>query len=94
VEAIPWPFSPPMPTAKSILFIAPQPVFYSARKFAASGANKQAQGVRNPKLRGRHALVWSFLRSKARGYDQNEKHTAKKAMLRRSRCVFRRMKEV
>jgi hypothetical protein len=23
VEAIPWPFSPPMPTAKSILFITP-----------------------------------------------------------------------
>src|SRR4029453_964807 len=26
VEAIPWPFSPPMPTAKSILFITPEPV--------------------------------------------------------------------
>jgi hypothetical protein len=44
VDAIPWPFSPPMPTAKSILFITPEPVFcYSARKFAVRDANKQAK---------------------------------------------------
>jgi hypothetical protein len=28
VEAIPWPFSPPMPTAKSILFITPDPFLH------------------------------------------------------------------
>jgi hypothetical protein len=44
VEAIPWPFSPPMPTAKSILFITPEPVFaVGGRKFAVPDANKQAK---------------------------------------------------
>jgi hypothetical protein len=44
VEAIPWPFSPPMPTAKSILFITPKSVFaVSARKFAVPDVNKQAK---------------------------------------------------
>jgi hypothetical protein len=33
-----------MPTAKSILFITPEPIFaVSARKFAAPDGNKQAQ---------------------------------------------------
>jgi hypothetical protein len=43
VEAIPWPFSPPMPIAKSILFITTEPVFAVERvNLRGSEPNKQA----------------------------------------------------
>jgi hypothetical protein len=37
VEAIPWPFSPPMPTAKSILFITPEPVLLFGSQICCLG---------------------------------------------------------